>query len=211
MSSFTGQYIQEVRNELTKLGLVSKESWKYQEYTLRHKIAFMNTFVVLQGFLTDAALKHDSDKLVLYGIMNKADASRLHRDKAKHHIPNCNTDEQYINCLVDYECARFTKADKPLNAYSTVMKYCPDMYALLSRYLDQLGINSEDTKEFNKMLARAGMQGFKIGELIHSKAYDMLLSCTISDIRDMYNMYMQNGAQQATEKWNNDIDWKTII
>lgn len=211
MSSFTNQYIQEVKSELTKLGLVTKDSWKYQEYTLRHKIAFINTFMVLRGCLTDAAIKHDTDKLVLYGVMNKTEASKLHRELAKHHIPNCDTDEQYINCIVDYECARFTKPDKPLNAYSTIMRYCPDMYNTLNKYLKQLDIDSPDTQEFCKILIREGAKEFQIGEIVHSKIYDMLSTSTLDNIKLLYGMYMRDGARQAIKKWNSGINWETVL
>jgi len=28
--------------------------------------------------------------------------------------------------IIDWECARYTKVDKPLNAYETLMKYYPE-------------------------------------------------------------------------------------
>ena len=207
MSSYSQQYISAVRNKLESLGLVTKSSWRYQKYTLEHKIAFVDTFIILRNHLTSAALSHDTDKLVLYGVMEKSAASRLHRDFSNHHIFNCKEPEHYINCIIDYECARFTKKDKPLNAYDTIMKYCPDQYDNLKPYLQQLGIDSKDTKEFSKIADIHGFAAFRVGEFLDDRFVKQLTERTIKDIDDVYSLYMKHGASKALKIWTSSIDW----
>ena len=40
-------------------------------------------------------------------------------------LPN-KTRNDYIDMIIDWECARFTKPDKPLNAYDTLYKFYPE-------------------------------------------------------------------------------------
>lgn len=127
---------------LDKLGLYSNGNNDYQLYTLKHKQSFIGVELYFLDCIDDSAIYHDTDKLVLYGIMDKDSASELHRKYAKHHIENCKTDNNLRDCIIDYECARFTKPDKPLNAYNTVMKYCPDMYNKLLPSLEKFRLNS---------------------------------------------------------------------
>ena len=37
------------------------------------------------------------------------------------------TRSDYIEMIIDWECARFTKPDKPLDAYQTMKKFYPDL------------------------------------------------------------------------------------
>lgn len=131
----------EILHTLEQLGLCN-ENREYQIYTLNHKQAFMALEQKLRGQITLSGILHDVDKLVLYGLMPKEEASALHRKYAYHHINNCETARDLEDCVIDYECARFTKADKPLNAYNTIFKYCPNQYERLKPALDKFRLNN---------------------------------------------------------------------
>ena len=100
-------------------------------YTLKHKRAFLKiekTFLrrnTLRGFM------HDVDKIFLYLFcfwMSIEDIQEFHRKHQKHHVDN-NLKKTYADLLetvIDWESARFTKPDKQLNAYETLMKFYPD-------------------------------------------------------------------------------------
>jgi len=45
--------------------------------------------------------------------------------------------------IVDWECARFTKSDKPLNAYDTLYKYYPQLEDKILPLLIEVGLIKE--------------------------------------------------------------------
>lgn len=109
------------------------ENFEFCKYTYLHRKAFL--YCVNQMDLDDTdkrimfsrAYFHDIDKLIYYQYMSKNDAVSLHRSTASHHMEN-NLEKDYydyLEAIIDYECAAYTKADKPLNAYDTIMKYKP--------------------------------------------------------------------------------------
>ncbi len=138
-----------ILDHLKSLKLCNESSILYQTYTLEHKQAFLALELELLGEVTEAGILHDVDKLVTYGLLPKKDASGLHQTYATHHIKNCKTDSDYVSCVIDYECARFTKLDKPLNAYNTIMKYRPETYEILKPTLIRFNLNSEKDYEFS--------------------------------------------------------------
>lgn len=128
----------------------------YQVYTIRHKQAFLATMYSLTKQVTQSAIMHDTDKLYLYGRVSKKETSLLHGKYAIHHIENGNMSVNKLDCIIDYECARFTKPDKPLNAYSTIMKFRPNTYDFLRPTLIDLGLDSDqnisiDFTEWNQV------------------------------------------------------------
>lgn len=108
-----------------------KEKIKKIIYTLRHKKAFLKVEKQLTGKNTLRGYLHDSDKLLLYLFgfwMNVKDIHKFHRKINRHHVKNNlkKTTNDLIETIIDWECARLTKPDKPLNAYDTLMKFYPD-------------------------------------------------------------------------------------
>ena len=90
------------------------------KYTWEHKKAFLKVEKELLGKNTLRGYLHDSDKLIMYVFLSKKDTSKIHTKYSRHHIENCKKREDYIQCMIDLECARFTKPDKPLRAYDFV-------------------------------------------------------------------------------------------
>lgn len=103
---------------------------EYCKYTYRHRKAF--------SYLVDKLVKdekirkemmkrarfHDLDKMTLYLFFDKKQASSYHRETSFHHLENNlpKTFYDYFEAIIDFECAGYTKPDKPLNAYDTISK-----------------------------------------------------------------------------------------
>lgn len=154
----------------------------YQLYTLYHKQAFMGTQISLMGHLTLRGILHDTEKLVLYAYYWKREASELHKEYSRHHYGNCIDKEDLIECVIDYECARVTKADKPLNAYQTIMTRRPRTYSHLKPILQELGIDSEETKQFD----------FSVWNSREPSFIDNMAKLNISAIEWLYGEIMRN-------------------
>ena len=85
-------------------------------YTWRHKKAFLKVEKELLGKNTIRGYLHDVDKLILYPILGKKTAHKIHRKYARHHYGNAKTIKDKHQLVIDWECARYTKPDKPLGA-----------------------------------------------------------------------------------------------
>lgn len=107
----------------------------YMKYTYSHRKAFrvVAEQLILQGYfdareveaIRERVRLHDMDKFVMYTVFSKPLASKLHREHSVHHLGNTvpKTKIDLIEAIIDWECAGLTKADKPLNAYDTLMAY----------------------------------------------------------------------------------------
>lgn len=126
---------------------------EYIMYTLNHKEAIILTYLALcirQGYTVDYTclnrlIYHDTDKVFMYTVIDKKDTSSKHRQYATHHVENYKNGNIHYNLLeamLDYECARFTKEDKPENAYETAIR--KDAYGLFKESLDKFGIDSSE-------------------------------------------------------------------
>ena len=98
-------------------------------YTIRHKKAFLKVEKELRGKNTLRGYLHDIDKPFLYLALwlKIEDIQKIHRKHSPHHVENnlLKTKDDLIDSIIDWECARITKPDKPLNAYETLLKLYP--------------------------------------------------------------------------------------
>ena len=103
-------------------------------YTFKHRKAFL--YLVNKLIKDDKDKKemlkrarfHDLDKVVLYMFFDKKKASDYHRKTSHHHLEN-NIEKNYydyLESIIDFECAAYTKPDKPLNAHDTIIKFYKD-------------------------------------------------------------------------------------
>ena len=94
-------------------------------YTYRHRRAFE---YCVRKYITKPSLReemlrraavHDMDKMLMYLFMDQKAAQEMHTRTQPHHLENDlpRTYEDYVETVIDYECAPYTKPDKPLNAY----------------------------------------------------------------------------------------------
>jgi len=96
-------------------------------YTIKHKIAFIKTAKKLRGKVLIKDYLHDTDKVILLLIgFNPKTIKKWHRKWSKHHIKN-GASRDIESSIIDFECARITKADKPLNARETILKFYPEI------------------------------------------------------------------------------------
>ena len=112
------------------MSLDLKKRFAKISYTIRHKKAFLEVEKKLRGKNTWRGYLHDIDKPFLYLSLwiKFEDIQKIHRKNNKHHVRNnlTKTRDDLIDTIIDWECARITKPDKPLNAYETLLKFYSD-------------------------------------------------------------------------------------
>ena len=108
-------------------------------YTLAHRKAFRKVEKELLHKNTFRSLFHDLDKVILLPFMDKEKVSSIHRAYSRHHN-RAHTKSDYIQMIIDWECARITKPDKPLNARETLDVYYPHMKEIMLPILNELGL-----------------------------------------------------------------------
>ena len=128
---------------------------EYCKYTYKHRKAFI--YVVnkiikdenIKKEMTKRARFHDLDKMTLYMFLDKKQSSSYHRKTSSHHLENniSKTFYDYLESIIDFECASYTKPDKPLNAYDTITKIYKEKidsktYNSLMNILEEYNINS---------------------------------------------------------------------
>lgn len=122
---------------------------EYIDYTYKHRKVVM--LLAKKYFGENAALLeqvelHDLDKLFMYLFYDKKVASKLHREQNAHHANGIEkTDLDYMEMVLDWESARYTKPDKPLNAYDTLYAYYPEMEDVILPILEDMGIAEANT------------------------------------------------------------------
>ena len=145
---------------------------EYIEYTYKHRkivIYLANKYVKENKEETMNQIEfHDLDKLYMYLFYNKKDVSNVHRQLSSHHDNSIEkTDADYVEMVLDWESARYTKPDKPLNAYDTLYKYYPEMkekiLPILKKFkIDKSGLPMEvDVLEYAKSLSNTSIDDIK--------------------------------------------------
>ena len=108
----------------------------------------------------------------MYLFYEKESASDIHRDMISHHqnkLPK--TDLDYMEMVLDWESARYTKPDKPLNAYDTLYRFYPGLEEHILPILKELGIDKpnlpmeEDVWEYTQSISDVSLDDIK-NELI---------------------------------------------
>ena len=92
------------------------------KYTMAHRWA-LNGLAAKFGFSFPL---HDLDKVFMYPLLGKRLTHNLHRRFSVHPFHNGDIRNK-VEAALDWECARMTKLDKPLDAYDTWRKYYPDV------------------------------------------------------------------------------------
>ena len=113
------------------------------EYTYKHRkiVMYLANKYVKEGAVLKQIQDHDMDKLFMYLFYNNKDVSALHRQLSSHHENEIEKNKaDYIEMVLDWESARYTKEDKPLNAYDTLYKYYPELEKQILPILKEWGI-----------------------------------------------------------------------
>lgn len=117
-------------------------------YLHRREVYRIGNELRVKESLLDSLWMHDIDKLIIYLFRDKQETQKIHRLLNRHHNRNETDKEVLVEMLLDWESARFTKPDKPLNAYDTMKKYYPDMETKMLPIMKELGLNhSTDMSE----------------------------------------------------------------
>ncbi|WP_097006548.1 hypothetical protein [Lacrimispora amygdalina] len=110
------------------------------KYTWEHRIAFLRTEKQLLGHNTLRGYLHDLDKIFLKLFLDPKTVHTIHRRYSRHHELKAKTEADYIQMIIDWECARFTKPDKPLNARETLNKHYPTLKDKIEPLLDRFNL-----------------------------------------------------------------------
>ncbi len=144
---------------------------EYIEYTYKHRKIV--TFLAEKYFkgnteLLEKLKAHDMDKLFTYLFYAKKDVHNVHRTLTPHHENDLEkTYLDYVEMVLDWESARYTKPDKPLNAYDTLYKYYPEMEEHILPILKEMGIDKSalpdevDVKEYALSLGSVNIETIK--------------------------------------------------
>jgi hypothetical protein len=82
------------------------------------------------------------DKMYLLLFYEKKDIESYHRSMSSHHDNDIKkTELDYIEMVLDWESARYTKDDKPFNAYDTMCKFYPHLEKELLPILKKIGLD----------------------------------------------------------------------
>lgn len=109
-------------------------------YTVVHRRAFRQVEKKLLGHNTMRGFFHDMDKVILYFLFDYETARDIHRYHSRHHEEKARTDMDFIQMAIDWECARITKPDKPLDAWDTLHAYYPALEGRMAPILKGLGL-----------------------------------------------------------------------
>ena len=111
------------------------------QYSKTHRIAFRDLEKRLLGKNTIRSFFHDVDKIILYHFLPTEFVHTCHQWWSRHHERRAKTRNDFIQMVIDWECARFTKPDKPLNAYDTLYKFYPHLEDKILPILKELNLD----------------------------------------------------------------------
>lgn len=125
-----------------------KENIGAIKYTQEHRKAYKQVEKELLGHNTWRSAVHDLDKVILYNFLKFDKVKKFHRNTARHHENKLRkTRNDYIDMIIDWECARRTKPDKPLNAYDTLYKFYPNLEKEILPILKEFKLDHHTEKQ----------------------------------------------------------------
>lgn len=110
------------------------------KYSLKHRNAFLSLEKKLLGKNTIRGYFHDVDKIILYHFLPTEFVHTCHQWWSKHHERRAKTHDDFVQMVINWECARFTKPDKSLNAYDTLYKFYLHMEDKILPILKELNL-----------------------------------------------------------------------
>ena len=115
-----------------------KAFWKYNH---AHRLAVLEVERRCLGYNRLLTRLHDLDKFILAVFCVPDETiSKLHRMYSWHH-PNNKIGWLLLNeAIFDWESARFTKSDKPLNTRDTCQKYYPQLWNQIEPRCNELNL-----------------------------------------------------------------------
>ena len=114
-----------------------KERVDKVKYIIKHRKEFRCVEKEFIGKNTIREYLHDLFKIPTTILLGPGLASKIHRRISRHHS-RAKTKEDYIQMVIDWECARFSKLDKPLNARETMKVYYPELKTKVKPIIDKM-------------------------------------------------------------------------
>ena len=135
--------------------MIFMENFNDLVYTYKHRkvIMFLEKIYFNNEELEKRLLKHDMDKMYLLLFYKKKEINNFHNSMASHHDNDKEkTKFDYIEMALDWESARYTKDDKPLNAYDTMIKYYPHLEENILPILKEMKIDYSTLEKDERVL-----------------------------------------------------------
>ena len=150
------------------------------KYTYKHRKVVMylaNKYIKENKDAILCRMKnHDLVKMFMYLFYDKKDVSKIHRRLSSHHKNELEKDYiDYVEMVLDWESARYTKSDKPLNAYDTLYKYYPYMEDNILPILREFKIDKSNLDKESDVIE-----------------YVNFLNVTLEDIKEFMNSYIND-------------------
>lgn len=178
-----------------------KRNFKKIKYTFLHKLAFLKIEKQLLGKNTLRGYLHDIDKLIMYCFLPTDKAHAIHVKHSRHH-DKCKTHDDYVEMVIDWECARYTKADKPLNAAETLKAFYPHMKDEIAPVLEELGLIDEKW-----YLDDAVEDALEEGALVAEFEYNAAFSGKGEFVKNIYEVFVSSLNEKGfngKELWHHD-------
>lgn len=110
------------------------------KYWFRHWLAYQCVAIKLRAWKPKYLL-HDAEKPWMQIFMKPGKVQRWHRTHRKHHVEYGNLEKvDWEAAVIDWECARYTKLDKPLNARETMEQYYSQYESYIIPVLKKFGL-----------------------------------------------------------------------
>ena len=156
-------------------------------YTYKHRkiVMYLADLYFNNEELKEQIKKHDMDKMFLLLFFEKKKINEFHRKMTSHHtndIPKTKLD--YMEMILDWESARYTKDGKPLNAYDTLYKYYPELEKEILPILKDIGLDYSTLEKDEKVKE-------------YAKTFD---NTTIDDIREEFIDYINYAIPKGKTK-----------
>ncbi len=89
---------------------------------------------------------HDMDKVLNYMVSSVFTTHIKHVSNSNHHLESSykKNYNDLIEAIMDWEVARYTKSDKPLNAYQTLEKYYPSYKDIILPILKEFNLDNNN-------------------------------------------------------------------
>lgn len=111
------------------------------KYNIDHRREVLRMEKIYLGYNTFLTRFHDMDKLIMMLLfIPDRWISKMHRMFSWHHPKNVIGWLRLSEAVFDWESARFTKPDKPLNARETCIKYYPSLKDKVFSFCDKHNI-----------------------------------------------------------------------
>lgn len=108
------------------------------KYTLKHKAAFLKVEKELLGKNTIRGYLHDFDKVILCLFLPYRIVKHIHKTYSRHH-GRARTHTDYVQKVIDWECARYSKDDKQMSAREYI-EVRPELREIMLPIFKELGL-----------------------------------------------------------------------